>query len=100
MTEKLYFVYLLANWNNNVLYVGMTNDLQRRVYEHKNKLVKGFTCKYNINKLVYYESTEDVTVAIEREKQIKSWRREKKTQLVMGHNPDWVDLGQQWNDLS
>ena len=75
---KTYYVYLLTNWNNKVMYIGVTSNLERRVYEHKNKLVEGFTQKYNVNKLVCFESTNDVLAAIEREKQIKKWRREKK----------------------
>ena len=89
-----YYVYLMTNWNNKVMYVGVTNDLQRRVYEHRNKLLKGFTEKYNINKLVYFEETSDVTAAITREKEIKKWRREKKNALVQRVNPDWKDLSE------
>ena len=81
-TNGRYYVYLITNWNNKVMYVGVTNNLERRIYEHKNKLVKGFTEKYNVNKLVYFEETQDVTAAIAREKEIKKWRREKKDQLV------------------
>jgi len=92
----IYYVYLLTNWNNHVMYVGMTNDLERRLYEHKNKLVKGFTEKYNLNKLVYFEKTQDVTAAIAREKEIKRWRREKKNQLVNQMNPTWKDLSSEW----
>ena len=77
--EKHYFVYLLTNWNNKVMYVGVTNDLDRRMYEHKNKLIEGFSEKYNINKLVYFEETIDVTAALAREKEIKKWHRQKKT---------------------
>jgi len=91
MTET-YYVYLLTNWNNKVMYLGVTNDLERRLYEHKNKLVEGFTEKYNVNKLVYFEETQDVTAAIAREKEIKKWRREKKDQLVNRMNPNWKDL--------
>jgi len=80
------------------MYIGMTNDLERRIYEHKKKLVKGFTEKYNVNKLVYFEETNDVTVAIEREKEIKKWRREKKNNLVETINPDWHDLSSDWYD--
>ena len=98
--EKRYFVYLLTNWNNEVMYVGVTNDLDRRVYEHKNKLVKGFTEKYNVNKLVYFEETGDVTVALAREKEIKKWRREKKNGLVLSINPDWKDLSERAKDFS
>jgi putative endonuclease len=91
-----YYVYLLTNWNNQVMYVGMTNDLERRLYEHKHKLFKGFTDKYNLNKLVYFEETQDVTAAIAREKEIKKWRREKKNQLVNRMNPTWKDLSLNW----
>jgi len=90
--ERSYYVYLLTNWNHSVMYTGMTNDLKRRLYEHKNKLVKGFTEKYNVNKLVYYEQTSDVFAALTREKEIKKWRREKKNALVVQTNPKWNDL--------
>ena len=79
MKEHNYYVYILTNWNNKVIYVGVTNNLERRVYEHKNKLLAGFTKKYNINRLVYYEQTSDVKSTIQREKEIKKWRREKRT---------------------
>jgi putative endonuclease len=92
MAGKTYYVYLLTNWNNEVMYVGVTNDLRRRIFEHKNKLIKGFTEKYNVDKLVYYEETQDVTAAITREKEIKKWRREKKNQLVARMNPGWEEL--------
>jgi len=74
----------------------MTNNLIRRIYEHKNKLVKGFTEKYNVNKLVYFEETQDVIAAIAREKEIKKWRREKKNQLVNRINPTWKELSLEW----
>jgi putative endonuclease len=90
--DKHYYVYLLANWNNKVLYVGVTNDLERRVFEHKNKLVKGFTEKYKVNELVYFEETGDVNVALAREKEIKKWRREKKDALISRINPQWSEL--------
>jgi len=89
---KCYYVYLLTNWNNKVMYIGVTNNLERRIYEHKNKLIKGFTEKYNLNKLVYFEETQDIHSAISREKEIKKWRREKKDQLVNQDNPAWQDL--------
>ena len=92
--EDVYYVYLLTNWNHRVMYVGFTNDLKRRVYEHQKKLVKGFTEKYNVNKLVYFEQTSDVTAAITREKEIKKWRRGKKNKLVFGINPSWNDLSE------
>jgi putative endonuclease len=74
------------------MYVGVTSDLIRRVYEHKNKLITGFTEKYNLTKLVYFEKTQDIHVAMTREKEIKRWRREKKNQLVHQTNPEWKDL--------
>ena len=94
--EHQYYVYLLTTRNNKVMYVGMTNDLRRRVYQHKKKLVPGFTQKYNVDKLVYYETTNDVRSAIAREKEIKKWRREKKNNLVITANPEWKDLGEGW----
>ena len=87
---------MLTNWDNTVMYVGMTSDLEKRVYEHKNKLVKGFTEKYNAYKLVYFEDTNDPLVAIEREKEIKKWRREKKNRLVESMNREWKDLSLDW----
>jgi len=95
-TEHQYHVYLLTNWNNKVMYVGVTSDLKRRLFEHRNKSVEGFTAKYNIHKLVYYEATSDVQSAIAREKEIKKWRREKKNRLVERINPDWRDLSAGW----
>jgi putative endonuclease len=92
----LYYVYMLTNWNNRVLYTGVTNDLERRIYEHKNKLVKGFTAKYNVNKLVYFECTSDITAAITREKQIKGWTRQKKNELIQSVNPKWRDLSMEF----
>ena len=90
--DRHYYVYVLTNWNSRVIYVGVTNDLERRVFEHKNKLVKGFTEKYNVNKLVYFEETGDVNAALTREKEIKKWRREKKDALVTNSNPQWTEL--------
>ncbi len=78
------------------MYVGVTNNLRRRIYEHKNKLIKGFTEKYNVNKLVYFEETQDIIAAIAREKEIKKWRREKKNQLVNRINPTWKELSLEW----
>ncbi|NMA48828.1 MAG: GIY-YIG nuclease family protein [Tissierellia bacterium] len=83
---------MITNWNNKVLYTGVTNDLERRMYEHKNKLVKGFTSKYNVDKLVYFDVTSDIVSAISREKEIKGWSRKKKNQLVESINPKWRDL--------
>lgn len=92
----MYYVYILTNWNNKVMYVGVTNNLERRLYEHKNNLADGFTKKYNIHKLVYFEDTSDIKVAIEREKQIKGWTRAKKNVLVESDNPEWHDLSSDW----
>ena len=91
-----YYVYILTNDNGRVMYVGITNDIKRRLYEHKNKLIDGFTKKYNVGKLVYYEAFSDPEQAIRREKVIKAWRREKKNELVVKMNPEWVDLSKQW----
>jgi putative endonuclease len=95
MSEKSYFVYIMTN-TSRTLYTGVTNDLQRRVYEHKHKLVPGFTSRYNITELVYFEETKDVHAAIEREKEIKGWRRAKKSQLIASANPKWTDLSAKW----
>ena len=80
--SKDYYVYVLTNDNNNVMYIGITNDLKRRVYEHKSNTIEGFTKKYHVHKLVYYEITTDVNSAIAREKQLKKWKRAKKNALV------------------
>jgi putative endonuclease len=88
---KEFYVYIMAS-KSRVLYVGMTNDLKRRVYQHQHKLLEGFTKKYNVTALVYYESTREVRAAITREKQIKSWRRSKKIELIESLNPTWKDL--------
>ncbi len=93
--EKTYFVYLLAS-KSRKLYVGVTNNLERRLYEHKHKLVEGFTKAYNIDRLVFFESTSDVRVAVEREKEIKKWRREKKIALIESMNATWEDLSEGW----
>ena len=82
------------------MYVGVTNNLERRMYEHKAKVVPGFTQKYNVNKLVYFEETPDVRVAIAREKEVKKWRREKKNNLVVAVNPEWKDLSDGWFEIS
>ena len=95
--EKKYFVYIIAS-PTGTLYTGMTNDLMKRVYQHKNKLVEGFTKKYNVTRLAYYEETNDVSAAIDREKQIKGWRRSKKTDLIKSINPTWRDLAEDWFD--
>jgi len=95
--SKQYYVYLMAS-KSHVLYVGLTNDLQRRVEQHKQKLVEGFTARYNITRLVYYEVTNDVHVALAREKEIKGWRRSKKVALIESVNPTWRDLSDDWHE--
>ena len=92
MFEKKGYIYILTNKNNNVLYTGVTSDLIKRIYEHKNGFVEGFTKKYHVHKLIYYEVFEDVGSAIAREKQIKSWLRRKKIALIEAMNPKWQDL--------
>ena len=88
-----YYVYILSNQANTVIYTGVTKDLIRRVYEHRHKMdVDSFTARYDVHKLVYFEETNDVYAAIEREKQIKSWKRVKKNKLIEKKNPQWVDL--------
>ncbi|MBQ7501583.1 GIY-YIG nuclease family protein [bacterium] len=93
---NIYYVYILTNRNNKVIYIGVTGNLQKRLYEHKNKLIDGFTKKYNIYKLVYFEYTSDVYSAIEREKQLKGWTRAKKNLLIESVNPNWTDLSEKW----
>ncbi|MFN8474759.1 MAG: GIY-YIG nuclease family protein [Anaerolineae bacterium] len=89
---KEYYVYIMAS-PSRTLYTGITNNLRRRLYEHKHRLVPGFTATYNVTHLVYYESTPDVRAAITREKEIKGWLRRKKIALVESLNPEWRDLG-------
>ena len=90
--DKTYYVYLLTNWSNKVMYVGVTSNLLRRVWEHREKLTDGFTQQYNLDKLVYYEFFEDMLDAIKREKQIKSGPRKNKDKLINKFNPKWDDL--------
>ena len=92
MLTRQYYVYFMTSWNNRVLYIGVTNDLRRRVYEHKSGLIKGFTQRYNVKKLVYYEFCEEIEGAILREKQLKSGSRQNKNDLVIKFNPTWNDL--------
>ena len=89
---KDYTVYILTNAGNSVVYIGVTNDIERRISEHRSGLVPGFTRRYRLNKLIYYEQCSTVDDAIAREKQLKSWRRAKKEQLIAGMNPQWHDL--------
>ncbi len=91
-----YYVYIMTN-GVRTLYIGVTNDLARRVYEHKQKLIDGFTKKYNITFLIYYETTSHVEAARAREKQLKGWRRAKKIALIEASNPQWKDISLEWN---
>lgn len=92
LKENQYYVYIMTNSNNTVLYTGITNDLRKRVFEHKEKLVEGFTKKYNITKLIYYEIFRDSYSAISREKKIKGGSRQRKLDLIDSFNPKWEDL--------
>ena len=92
MIMKDYYVYILTNEYNNVMYIGVTNDLRRRVYEHKSGEIEGLTKQYNVHKLVYFESGHDVKAAIAREKQLKGWKRERKNALVESVNPEWKEI--------
>jgi putative endonuclease len=92
MTMKEYFVYILASKRNGTLYIGMTNDLIKRVFEHKSDIIEGFTKKYSVHILVYYERFSDVYSAIAREKRLKKWKRQWKTDLIEKDNPQWRDL--------
>ena len=92
MKDRQYCVYIMTNAHNTVLYTGVTNSLQRRVLEHKSGAGSKFTGKYNIDKLIYYEQTNNIASAIDREKQLKKWRREKKIRLIEKSNPLWIDL--------
>ena len=92
MKTHLYFTYVLTNKNHTVLYTGVTNDLMRRVFEHKNKLTKGFTQKYNVDKLIYFERFEYINLSIAREKQIKGYSRKKKEAMINNFNPQWKEL--------
>lgn len=90
--NKQYYVYILTNYNETTFYIGVTNDINRRMYEHKNKLLDGFSNNYNLNKLVYVETTESIEDAIKREKQLKRWHRDWKINLIKKNNPEFIDL--------
>ncbi len=94
MDDRIYCVYILASRRNGTLYIGVTNDLVRRVYEHKNNLITGFTKKYNVHQLVYFETVTEIQSALKREKQLKKWNRQWKVDLIERQNSDWVDLYQ------
>lgn len=89
---KQYFVYILASERNGTLYIGVTNNLIRRIYEHKEGIIEGFTKKYSIKQLVYFEETNEIHSALEREKKLKTWKRKWKLELIEKHNPEWTDL--------
>ena len=95
MNHHTYYVYIMASKRNGTLYIGVTNDLIRRVYEHKNNLVEGFTNKYRVHKLVYWEQSENIESALQREKQLKIWKRQWKLALIEEHNASWQDLYEQ-----
>ena len=97
-TIHQYYIYILASKFNGTLYIGITNDLQRRIYEHKKGTKKGFTQKYGISKLVYFETFQDVNEAISREKNLKKWKRDWKIMLIEEGNKKWLDLAQDWYD--
>jgi putative endonuclease len=90
--EKHYYVYILASKRNGTLYIGVTSDLIKRIWQHKNDILKGFTNKYQVHNLVYFEETTDVESAIKREKQLKAWQRKWKLELIEKMNPNWEDL--------
>lgn len=92
--QRAYYVYILSSKRNGTLYIGVTNDLLRRMFEHKNKLVEGFTQRYDVSRLVYYEKHQEIRAAIQREKLLKKWNRSWKLHLIEKHNPDWADLYQ------
>ena len=96
MKDYNYYVYILTNFNNKVMYIGVTNNLERRLYEHKNGISEGFTKTYNVKKLVYFEETNNIIEAIQREKELKKWRREKKNLLVEMQNKEWKDISDNW----
>lgn len=87
-----YYVYILSSKKYGTLYIGVTNDLIKRIYEHRNDLIEGFTSKYSVHRLVYYEQTKNITAAVNREKQLKKWNRKWKINLIEQTNPDWLDL--------
>jgi len=96
---KTYYVYMITNWSNEILYTGVTNDLARRIHEHREKKAPGFTSRYNLNKLVFFESSTDIYAAIAREKEIKGWKRKKKNALIATMNPNWNDLADEFGIL-
>ncbi len=98
--SHIYFVYIMASQKNGTLYIGVSNNLERRIFEHKNNLIPGFTSKYHIHTLVYYEHTDNINAALQREKQLKKWDREWKIELIEQDNPEWNDLGEHGSPFS
>ena len=94
--EKYYYVYILTNYNETTFYIGVTGNLEKRIWEHKNKVLEGFSAKYNLSKLVYFETTNSIESALNREKQLKRWHRQWKINLIKESNPEFVDLSEQW----
>ncbi len=97
-TTHQYFVYILASKKDGVLYIGVTNNLERRVFEHKNKVTKSFSSRYNVDKLVYFEQFTNINKAIRREKRLKKWNRQWKIDLIENENLDWKDLAEGWEN--
>ncbi len=95
-TNHQYYLYIITNTKDGVLYIGVTNDLERRMFEHKNKLVKGFSSTYNLDKLIYSEVFQYINDAIKREKNMKKWKRQWKINLILEDNPNWNDLSKDW----
>jgi putative endonuclease len=94
--EKGGYVYIIGNWTGDVVYTGVTSNLEKRMYQHKNGSLKGFSSKYKTSKLLWYEQFDEIESAIKREKEIKAWRREKKNKLIIKMNPEWTDLTNGW----
>lgn len=94
--NKNYFVYIITNYEETTFYIGVTSDLEKRIYEHKHKIVDGFSSKYNLGKLVYLEQTNSIETAIKREKQLKNWHRQWKINLIKESNPELKDLSENW----
>ncbi len=95
MPDRIYATYILSS-RSRILYVGSTSDLIRRMYQHRTRVIKGFTQQYDVTRLVYYEQTSNARAAVEREQEIKGWRREKKVRLIESVNPGWLDLAEDW----
>lgn len=98
MSEKQFYIYIVTNKKHGTLYIGVTSNMHRRIYEHQNKILKGFTEKYNLDKLVYYEIHDTAEAAITKEKQLKFWKRDWKIKLIEDFNPEWMDLSKMLNN--